>query len=647
MFTHEYLQSLATATSFSRGKDYFRSKSVGRITRAGNQFTAKVHGSYPYKVQLTLRPGGAKLECNCPYDFDGICKHAVALGLAVLEEFGPRLAASSAAAPAHSPAGLDAVLRTTPAEVQLAFLADMLRRDKALAQQFLAHAGPVLAASAPVAQPATFTIGSISTEVYEALSDLAFDRELVDDYDSDSVDYRHEEETLHDAADEAIAAVLLPHAEAVGEALHAGHLTEALRRWVGVYEGSVAATEPAADEYELFGYDEYPAHVQGRWLELLAEQQLPQLLETMSFAATEIAAALALLASRYDHGQLRAQPSSKKPGRAPAASPAPAALALAPPAYFHDLLHALAHDAGAAAQLRPLLAAVPAPEASLARVLLRVATVLADEPLWLRTSEAFAAHDATLATQLLDRYRASGDHASVRRVLGQLREKFPQPLNAYILRHLTPADDAALYLAALAQRCRHTHSLPDYQVLQAHWSPAQRRTFVDEQVALGTRTGNNPLFGAELLLAENRPAELLPYLRRIQWAWQRAVPEVLALAAPTHPDDCLELVMERTETLLQDTSGSRTRDHYQRIAAWLTALHTVAELRPPVALFAAHLYTEYARLNALREELRAARLVRTQLVGKQHKLVVSEEEDEEVRALLRDQKGKPGHKAKQ
>jgi hypothetical protein len=105
--------------------------------------------------------------------------------------------------------------------------------------------------------------------------------------------------------------------------------------------------------------------------------------------------------------------------------------------------------------------------------------------------------------------------------------------------------------------------------------------------------------------------------------------------------------MERTETLLQDTSGSRTRDHYQRIAAWLTALHTVAELRPPVALFAAHLYTEYARLNALREELRAARLVRTQLVGKQHKLVVSEEEDEEVRALLRDQKGKPGHKAKQ
>ncbi|HET9505780.1 MAG TPA: SWIM zinc finger family protein [Hymenobacter sp.] len=634
MFTREYLQSLATATVFSRGKDYFRSKSVGRITREGDKFTAKVHGSYPYKVQLTLRAGGAKLKCNCPYDFDGICKHAVALGLAVLEEFGPRLAASGAAAPAFSPAALEAALRSAPAEVQLTFLADALRRDKALAQQFLAHAGPALAASAP-APPAAFTIDSISTEVYEALSDLAFDREMLDDYDPDFADYRHEEDALHDAANEAIAAVLLPHAEAVGEALHAGRLAEALRRWVGVYEGSAAATEPAADDYELFGYDDYPTHTQGRWLELLAEQQLPQLLETKHFAADEVAAALALLAGRYDNGQLRAQPGTKKPGRAPAAPAAPGPLALAPPAHFHDLLHALAHDPGAAAQLRPLLAAVPTPEAGLARVLLRVATVLADEPLWLRTSEAFAAHDANLATQLLDRYRASGDHASVRRVLGQLREKFSQPLNAYILRHLTLADDAALYLAALTQRCRHTHSLPDYLLLQAHWSPAQRRAFVDEQVALGARPGNNPLFGAELLVAENRPAELLPYLRRLQWAWQRAVPKVLALAAPTYPDDCLELVMERTETLLQDTSG-RTRDHYQRIAAWLTALNAVAELRPPVALFAAHLYTEYARLAALREELRAARLVRTHLVGKQHKLVVSEEEDEEVRALLRD-----------
>jgi hypothetical protein len=602
MFTREYLQSLATAASFSRGKAYFQAGSVGRLNRAGDTFTAKVHGSYLYKVQLTLKAKGPRLTCNCPYDFEGICKHAVALGLAVLQEFGPDLAASGAAAnaPALDPTALEADL--------------------------LPPAGPV------ATPPTAATIDSISAEVYEALSDLTFDDELLREYDQQYLDYRYDEDGgLLATADEAIDEVLLPHAEAVADALHAGHLPEALYHWVGVYEGSAAATEPRTDDYDLFGYETYPAHVQARWLELLAAQELPQLLETRTFDEAETEAALTLLAEHY-----------REPAgllQTPAGQPGPLAI----PPHFHDLLYALAYNPATAARLRTLLAAAPPAHVGLARVLLRVAEVLTDDALWLRTSETFAVSDASLTVQLLDRYRARGDRASLRRVLHERRAQFAAVLNPYILSHVALAEDEPLYLAALAQRCRHTQSLADYQLLQAHWSPSQRRTFVDEQVALGTRTGNNPLFGAELLRAENRAAELLPYLRRLSWAWQRAVPEVLALAAPRYPDDCLDLVMERTEALLQDASN-RTRNRYQRIAAWLAALHTVAELRPPVALFAAHLYTEYARLNTLREELRAAHLVRTQLVGKQHKLIVSEEEDEEVRALLRDQ---PGRQAKQ
>ena len=641
MFTREYLQSLATATVFSRGKEYFKAGNVGRITREGDKFTAKVHGSYPYKVQLTLKAGGAKLKCNCPYDFDGICKHAVALGLAVLKEFGPSLAAGNAAAvpPTPSPAVLEAALSDTAAEVQLAFLAEVLRQDTALGQQFLTHVAPTVAT--PVA-PAEVTIDSISTEVYEALSDLAFDDELLSEYDTSYSSYRYDEDAgLLEAADEVIDEVLIPHADAVAEALHEGRLAEAVRRWVGVYEGSTAATAPQADEYDLFGYEGYPAHVQARWQELLAGQEIPQLLETKPFAPAETEAALALLAERY---------------REPASMPEVLAghkvtlsrnnPPLRLPPHFHDLLHALAHDPATAARLRPLLAEVPQPSVGLARVLLRVAEVLADDPLWLRTSETFAAQDATLTVQLLDRYRARGDRASLLRVLAGQRAQFPFILNPYILSHVAPTESEPLYLAALEQRCRHTHSLADYYMLQNYWSPTQRRAFVDEQAAQGSRTGNDPLFGAELLAAENRPAELLPYLARLNWTWQRSIPEILALAARTHPDDCLDAVMERTESLLQDPVNGRGRAVYQRIAAWLAALHTVEELRPPVALFAAHLYTEYMRLNALREELRAARLVRTQLVGKQHRLIVSEAEDEEVRALLRDQKSQPGRPKK-
>jgi hypothetical protein len=582
MFTREYLQALAMATVFGRGKDYFRSGSVRQITREGDKFTARVHGSYSYKVQLTLKADGAKLKCNCQYEFEGICKHAVALGLAVLQEFGPHLAA----------------------------------------------AGPPTASPPPAAT----AIDSISTEVYAALSALAFDEELLDEY---GADYRYDEDDeLLAAANEAIAEVLVPHAEAVAEALHAGHLAQALRHWVGVCEGCAAATEPAADDYDLFDYECYPTHVRACWQALLAEQGLPQLLATKHFAAAETEAALALLAERY-----------REPGRSakgqPAAAPAQHP-ALSIPPYLYELLHALAHDSVTAAQLRLLLAEVPAPDLGLAGVLLRVAEVLADDALWLRTSELFAVQDARLTVQLLDRYRAAGDRASLRRLLGQQWAPFPQVLGPYILAHLTLADDKALYLAALEQRCRHTRRLADYRILQDHWSPEQRRTFTDEHVAQGARAGHDPLFGAELLVAESRAAELLPYLRRLNWTWHRSVPELLALTARTHPDDCLDLVLERTEALLQDPTTGRGRERYQRIAAWLTALGTQDELRPPVALFAAYLYTEYARLNALRQELRAAQLVRTHLVGKQHRLIVSEAEDEEIRALLRAKQEHPG-----
>lgn len=581
MFTRDYLQALAAASVFGQGQEYFRAGSVGRITRKDDKFTAKVHGTYPHRVQLTLSENGAQFKCDCPCELEGICTHAVALGLAVLQDFGPRLVAT----------------------------------------------GPPTAHLVPAAAA---TIASISLEVCELLSALAFDEELLSGYNTG---YYHDEDTdLLAAANEAIAKVLVPHAEVVAEAMHAGYLAVALRRWIGVCEGCAAATKPAADDYDLFDYEGYPTHVQACWQALLAEQGLPQLLEAKHFVPTETESALALLAERYR------EPTSHTAGRSTATPNPPLRL----PPHCYDLLHALAHDPATAARLRLLLAEVPRPDLGLARVLLRVAEVLADDELWLRTSEVFAAQDAALTVQLLDRYRAAGDRASLRRLLGQQRTHFPRVLNPYILAHLTLAEDEALYLAALEQRCRHTRRLADYRTLQSHWSPAQRRTFTDEHVAQGARVGHDPLFGAELLVAENRDAELLPYLRRLDWTWHRSVPELLALAAPRYPDDCLDLVLERAEALLQNPATGRSRERYRRIAAWLKALGTLEELRPPVALFAAHLYTEYARLNALRQELRAAQLVRTHLVGKQHRLAVSEAEDEEIRILLRAKQQRPG-----
>ena len=591
MLTRAYLKSLATSSSFERGKEYYDEGRVGRIKRDGNTFKAKVEGTEIYKAKLVLRPAGAELRCNCPYDYGGICKHAVALGLAVLEEYGPNLSAAAEPTTKADPEALEDTLKDTSPAVQLEFLAGLLRQNANLRQQFLHFVGADEEAAPtfpPAAPPSEATPEGIATELYEALSDLAFDDELLRGYTDYYGDYLDDEgDGMLELADEAIQEVLAPHAQTVAAAVRGGQLTVALRYWVGVYEGSRDA-EPQADDYDLFSYEGYPARVLDGWWTLLDEAGV---LEQLTAAPAETAAALTLLFGRYPAGV---------------------------PAHFEPLLQRLAHGTAAAAYLRPLLEAAP-PTDSLDPLLLRVAETLTDDALWLRVAEQQAPQNAPVALQLLDYYRQHDDRANLLRLLHQLLPNGPA-LTDYVLRYVAPAEDRDLYLAALERRCRGQQRLPDYRELREYWTAEQRRQFVDEQVGLGERHYADGLFAADLLVTENREAELLPYLLRRTWVGQPSTAALLTLAAQTRPDECMDAVMERTEKLLADAGNGRGRDVYQQIVAWLTALDAFAALRPQVALFAAYLYAEHSRLNVLREELRAARLVQTLKVGTQYQL---------------------------
>ncbi|PIQ68998.1 MAG: hypothetical protein COV91_01225 [Candidatus Taylorbacteria bacterium CG11_big_fil_rev_8_21_14_0_20_46_11] len=77
---------------FARGKDYFQSGAVDTLAvlkqkDATIQVKATVYGSEEYETSLTFDPKGSSFsdfECTCPYD--DLCKHAVALGLAFIEQ---------------------------------------------------------------------------------------------------------------------------------------------------------------------------------------------------------------------------------------------------------------------------------------------------------------------------------------------------------------------------------------------------------------------------------------------------------------------------------------------------------------------------------------------------------------------------------
>jgi uncharacterized Zn finger protein len=73
-----------TDKSFKRGEDYYRSGAVTDICQRGNCLCGEVEGNEaaPYQITIEFDAGGISgATCTCPYDYEGWCKHIVAVAL--------------------------------------------------------------------------------------------------------------------------------------------------------------------------------------------------------------------------------------------------------------------------------------------------------------------------------------------------------------------------------------------------------------------------------------------------------------------------------------------------------------------------------------------------------------------------------------
>ncbi len=165
MFTQEDLEDLVPPKIFARGVTYYEDGAVGRVQRKGNTFKAKVEGTETYRVELTAHAAGQlEIYCDCPYDHGDVCKHGIALSLAVLDLVDEVEALKEAAA--GPPAKLTkeeqrhrilsgAWARTSDKE-KIGFLGQLLAKKPKLLRKFLAafeFDEAILAAAALPAKP--------------------------------------------------------------------------------------------------------------------------------------------------------------------------------------------------------------------------------------------------------------------------------------------------------------------------------------------------------------------------------------------------------------------------------------------------------------------------------------------------------------
>ena len=74
-------EGLIEAKIVERGYDYYKRGRVAKVEKVGeNEFSAVAFGSDDYEVYVKM--DGERIveyECDCPYDWGNICKHAVAV----------------------------------------------------------------------------------------------------------------------------------------------------------------------------------------------------------------------------------------------------------------------------------------------------------------------------------------------------------------------------------------------------------------------------------------------------------------------------------------------------------------------------------------------------------------------------------------
>ena len=85
--TIKQIKSESTKQSFKRGQDYYKDGNIISANLVHKSINALVSGTEQYQVSISAHGKEMNQYCTCPYSFEGICKHIVAVLLHTADHF--------------------------------------------------------------------------------------------------------------------------------------------------------------------------------------------------------------------------------------------------------------------------------------------------------------------------------------------------------------------------------------------------------------------------------------------------------------------------------------------------------------------------------------------------------------------------------
>jgi hypothetical protein len=583
-FNLEDIEKLATSSSFFRGIDYYKSERVGEITRSGTLFKTTVYGSTKYSVSLDIAGNELKFNCNCPYDFGGICKHKVALAMKILDS---NYKSTNTDKPELNTEEFNTIFNETSREQKIEFLKRLLDNNIDIQYQFIEFIKdiPEISDSAIMKK-----IDKIKQKIYSQLAKLDFsnlEEQYYNSFDYDyGNDYWADDSGLYNYADDKIRDVFIPFIDQSVSFINKGNLIEAIIILLGIYEG--ANFLPEEDYNNLIYYDDdFIDNVPDILMDSI--EKIESNLFDIVKSDKIILKVLDIIFNRinfYNKKDKRKRENGNEN-----------------PYYIKDfekIFDALIVNKITAEYLYSLLQKNELLTIESAYIILNIAEILEDDVLWIDTAESHFDYDIGIAKKLIEKYRAENREKDFNRIAEIVFNKWPNDFDFFLINNLNKKRQKSLYIRALKNYVRDKFNIRYYEILRKYLTDNEKILFVNS-----FSNNYNTLFYVQLLEMEKRYNDILLCAQKHKNSDN--LDRLLAPILNRYPKDCFELIVNKNTAMLNyEGRGRRT---YQMMMQTLKQLKQIPTMEKETTLFLNRLYNHRPNLPALRDEMQKAGLV--------------------------------------
>ncbi len=585
--TKNWLQTNAIDSSYARGRSY--QSAVRKLKREGETYTAKVDGSETYTVEITESYNAIQTHCTCPYDYGGICKHIVAVGLNIIDGNFKEVKVTEMAL--HK---LDNVVNNDPIDMvtfyqkefltakkskQEAFIKLLFTQDEAVCRQFLTYIRP------PVAPLSISTdITELSNEIAARISEIDTDEYLSEDDEQEEYygrgrydDYDDEGESYDtDALEKEVARLLEPYGKKALQMLEKKESLNSARVLLAIYEAYFLVEEPDLDENADFSFvleiDTFFKQITTTWMENATKKALKK---------SDFTAILTLFLQRWQqfkrfHG---------KPDAAPYEF------------LTDDLFSFIIQKAEAERDFLDFMTEHKLHTAAHYELTKKLCLATARKDFLLEKLAEYGLESAELAKELMQQYIVRDNRHRFVHVAQQASDKYGWQLNEFIAEQVLPTDNLGFFKRITAEMAERTQRLDFFQRWREQVSPVEQEAYIERQKA------RNQRFYINLLADAKRFSDILIFAEQNVESLQTNIFSAAAeLVLNAYPDEIFPLYCERIVLFMGKNAS--TRDHYKNAIEILKPVRKMKGKEQEVKAFVVELKKKFNRLPAFIDELK-------------------------------------------